>query len=176
MAWQTPVYDRTNEDVEEAKYLINKINNEGYSSLNVEEKAKWDSGTLKGCRNYIDLNRIGNNCAYLGSVIGVTLPHTPKTDWDQQTTPLQTDIQNICDNVSALKTYLDGIITVPMPDIPVLPINSFYKLNDIEYILFLIYDTYNKLMRWSDLDDIQETWDELDAKGIVWQDAYLLSE
>jgi hypothetical protein len=31
-------------------------------------------------------------------------------------------------------------------------------------------------MRWSDLDDIQETWDELDAKGIVWQDAYLLSE
>ena len=108
MAWQTPVYDRSNEDVEEAKYLINKIKNDGYSSLTASEKTKWDSGTLKGCRNVNDLNRIEGNCVYLSTAFGVTLPHTPKTDWNTQTTPLQSDIQNICDNVSALKTYLQA--------------------------------------------------------------------
>lgn len=176
MAWITPVYDRTDEDLGEAIYLSNKIKTDGYSSLTAEEKTKWDSGNLKGCRNANDLNRIEGNCAYLASLLSVTLPHTPKTNWDNETTPMQTNIQNICDNVSAIKSYFDSIVSVIMPDVPSLPINSFYKLNDLEKILFTIYDSYNRLMRWSDLDSLNQSWDELDAKEITWQEGYFINE
>lgn len=132
MSWITPIYNRTESDVAYAKLLIDKIKNTGYDSLSVTEKSDWDSG-LKGCRNASDLNRIENNCEYLGNELDLELD--VKTDWDYDVTPLEQDIQRICDNVSAIKEA-SGIETNPVPE---LPINNIYKLNTIEEILALVY-------------------------------------
>ena len=176
MAWQTPVYDREYSDVEEAKRLINKVKNSGYGSLTQQEKSDWDSGNLKGCRNKNDLNRIENNCAYLSNILGLDLE--TKTDWDYSTTPLQKDIKRIRNNVLKIKNRIYEIISFETNDVPDLPINTYYKMNNIEHVLYLIYQSLsdNQLMRWHDLDDINETWNQLDNKELLWKNAYILNE
>lgn len=170
MPWIDPVYDRNEDDVSTATRIIGEVNANGYSSLSVEDKALFDAG-LKACRNYTDLNRIENNCDYLGNILGLSL--TTDTSWTVSKTPLGSDIQRICDNVDAIKTAMQAIAPVYFPDVPSLPINTIYKMNDIEEILYMIYDTYNHIIRWHDLDDIDETWDELDSKQLLWQEYYL---
>ena len=137
MAWQTPVFNRTQKDIYRAKDLINKIKQYGYNSLSSEEKSEWDSG-LKGCRNASDLNRIENNCEYLGDELDLDLDL--KNDWDYGTTPLYEDILRILSNINEIKNNLP----TPIPDIPITPdppINTIDKLNDIELILKLVYDS-----------------------------------
>lgn len=175
MAWQTPVFDRTEADVYTARTLINKINTSGYSSLTEDEKTLWDSGDLKGCRNVNDLNRIENNCNELATELGLTIE--TKLDWDYDTTPMSEDIQRICDNVSTIREALLDIVYVSIPVVPELPINDFDKMNDIEEILYIVHDTlHNDLMLWADLDNIGETWAELDYKELYWQNGYLKNE
>jgi len=170
MPWIEPVFDRNEDDVSTATRIISEVNANGYSSLSVEDKALFDSG-LKACRNYTDLNRIENNCDYLGNILGLSL--ITDTSWTVSKTPLESDIQRICDNVDAVKNAMQSIVPVYIPDVPELPINTIYKMNAIEEILYMVDYVYNQMIRWDDLDEINETWDELDSKQLLWQDYYL---
>lgn len=166
-----PVYDRTEQDVAYAKYLRDKIFQSGYDSFTPEEKSVWDSG-LRGCRNVSDLNRIENNCQYLGDLLHLELD--TKTDWDYSTTPLQEDIQRICDNVSAIKNKILLTVQVDFPATPELPINNIYKLNTLELILFMANNALDYMyLNFGELSDLNETWAEIDAKQLYWQEGYL---
>jgi hypothetical protein len=173
MPWIGPVFDRNEDDVSTATRIISEVNANGYNSLSVEDKALFDSG-LKACRNYIDLNRIENNCDYLGNILGLSL--TTDTSWTVSKTPLESDIQRICDNVDAIKNAMQSIVPVYIPEVPALPINTIYKMNALEEILYMVDYVYNQMIRWDDLDEINETWDELDSKQLLWQDYYLKEE
>lgn len=171
MPWIAPVYDRTEQDVTYAKSLRDKIFQSGYDSLTIEEKSMWNS-ELRGCRNVSDLNRIENNCQYLGGLLNLELD--TKTNWDYETTPLEEDIQRICDNVSAIKNKILLTVQVDFPATPQLPINNIYKLNTLELILFMANNALDYMyLNFGELSDLNETWAEIDAKQLYWQEGYL---
>lgn len=134
MAWITPVYDRTDNDVDYVTYLFNK----GYSNLTELEKADWDSD-LKGSLNCSDLNRIEGNMSILATDLSVTI--TTKTNW-VTTNILSTkydntgDVQRITSNLQ----LLCDAVTLPddSPSVPAPPLNDIYKINDIESLINII--------------------------------------
>lgn len=170
MSWQAPVYDRSESDLNTAKTIINKVNSDGYDSLEQAEKTLFDAG-LKACRNYTDLNRIENNCDYLAEALDISLD--TDTTWTASKTPLEDDILRIRDNVDTIRTTMYNIFPIDTPETPNLPINTIEKMNDLEQILFDVNSVYLNLMTWSDVDTLDETWSELDAKQLVWQEYYL---
>ena len=130
------VYDRTEVDVVNLLNAISKIKKTGFSSLTEEEQTNWYSG-MKGARNYTDINRIESNCETIADMVGITI--TTKTDWSDADFIKNEDINRILGNISIIRE----IYSLVYDDTPVVsdpPINTIYKINDIEKIL---YDKYN---------------------------------
>lgn len=124
----TPVFDRTYEDIRTLKYLLNK----GYSNLNYEEKLMWDTN-LKGALNVSDLNRIEHNISILLADVGITF--TPKI-WSEKDIPLKSDFEKIRTNLVKLCLATNSKFIVA---VPILPYNTYQKINDIEKIIFDIF-------------------------------------
>jgi hypothetical protein len=132
MPWTQPIYDRTNDDVQDAKAQI----------------AAWladpDAAVvtdLKGCLNPADMNRIEGNMQYLEEqLVGIGFRPdvaTFKTDWaytDYSTLTTgwrAANIGRILGNLSALVDVLPpAYATRPVPDDMV----HYPQINDIEYI------------------------------------------
>ena len=114
------IYDRTASDVEYAK-----------KNPSAEE---W----LKGCYNYIDLNRVEEWCKHLSSLLnsyGYFNNIDEKTDWNVK------DIQT----VEEMKRYLNNVKVLietfaTKEDTPQLPVSinklTYQHANDIEKILY----------------------------------------
>ena len=142
------VYDRTQTDLEKASYLINKVKTEGFEHLTPIEAEEWNKG-LKACRNASDLNRIENACSIIAEQLKsaniLTSEITTKTNWTYSDVPSRSDIQNILSNVdilrSAILKYYHNIIRVPNN-----PINTIEKLNNIEKILYEVYNITNIIL------------------------------
>ena len=132
MSWQTPIFDRTEQDV----LKVITYDNIGYKYLTDEQKAEWDNG-LKGALNYTDINRIEGNIAYLFDIFGVS-NITVKTNWSYNDIVHISDFQRILNNIDSLRSLFEVFATTPAT--PNVPINTHQKVNDIEKIL---YD-----MRW----------------------------
>ena len=129
------VTDRTLADVEVWRSLQKK----GYAAMTDEEKALWDSGTMKGAYNVSDLNRVGAALNYLLEALadaGQTSrdAFVAKTDWSVSDIPTARD----------LSTYLSYVIhirgaTKHLADTPLVPANTgtldYSGANDIEKIL-----------------------------------------
>ena len=117
--WITPVTDRTRADVD-------------YARLN-----RNSPESLKGMRNYTDLQRIANNLRYLRDVLmgyGYTVPElTCRDDWGVGDVPRRADIEKFKADVSAIRAT--GFIAEDTPQVPDLPYLHYQKLNDIERIL-----------------------------------------
>lgn len=126
-------------------------------------------GNPKGKYDYIDYNRVGEATNYLSAEIG-GLNITAKTDWvrgdiprDSQMTKYRTDIKKIVDRLvleNELPTNNHDIATIE-------------GANQLEKALKDADSIVQDLMRWSDVDDLNETWDELDAKGLVWTERFI---
>lgn len=135
MAWVEPFYTRDISDINHLNYLITK----GYSNFTEAELAEWEAG-VPGALGASDLNRIEGDMAILATDLSLTI--TTKTDWtytDIMTSITDTntgDVQRILSNLTALA----NAVTLPdyAPAIPVPPLNSFYKLNDIESLINII--------------------------------------
>lgn len=136
------VFDRNLLDIKYAKELASKIQSLGYESLSDGEKEQWESG-LKGTLNYTDLNRIEGNSKTLAEMVKVSIV-TPKTDWTMMDIPTQSDFQRILDNVQKIRS--SNYVHSDTPLTPVLPLNRYEKINDIERILFDAYDMYTRNM------------------------------
>ena len=120
--WTTPVYDRTQADVDYAKYqLAQKINNIEY----------------KGCFNATDMSRIENNIQYLSDIL-ISLYYfnslTTRT-WGKNGLPYQSYIDNIINNISILWEKWGK-----PPDAEDLPntLLTYEQVNNIEKNIFLL--------------------------------------
>jgi hypothetical protein len=102
--WITPIYDRAQLDV------TNK--------------------TAKGYYNYIDLNRIEQDCDYLAVLFGVTI--TTK-EWTRTDFPTLSEMNRIKNNIVAVRNAYHTYVNTPAT--PDTPYNTYLKANDIEKIL-----------------------------------------
>lgn len=161
------VYDRTQADVDRVFILKNKILTGGLSALSNEEKAEYMAG-MKGAYNYTDMNRVGQAVAYIagrmtalpgeldayrakkgvGDDPNYEVPYDPstvvvsaKTDWAMGDTPTQSLVGTFLNNLTVLRKQL-----VLPNDAPAVPSSldqlNFSTANDIEYLLYVIYQTF----------------------------------
>lgn len=164
------VYDRTQADVDRVFTLKNKILAGGLNALSDEEKNEYMAG-MKGAYNHTDMNRVGQAVEYIAERM-VSLPAelaayqalkgvsddpnyqvpydpssvvvSPKTDWTMGDTPTQSLVQTYLDNLTVLRQQFD------LPDnTPAVPTDldylTFETANDIEYLLYLIYQTFSAI-------------------------------
>jgi hypothetical protein len=133
--WSSPVYDRTQADVDYARQqLSNKINNMYY----------------KGCFNVGDISRIENNTKYLSDIL-VQLYYFNKVSiaqWYEVTLPDVIAINRIINNINTLWEKYGK-----PPDAIALPNNlvTFEQINNIEKNIHLIREM---------LDDMIESFRE----------------
>lgn len=129
------VVDRTAADVEYWRSLQQK----GYAAMTDDEKAAWNSGTMKGAYNASDLNRVGVALNYLREALAAegylsADLFAAKTDW------AVTDIPTT-KNLSEYLTYIAHIrgATKQLADTPPTPADTgtlnYNNANDIEKIL-----------------------------------------
>lgn len=155
------IYDRNILDISEVKELTEKIQTTGFSSLTDAEKQQWQSG-LKGTLNYTDLNRIEGNSLELARMVGVSID-APKTNWTMTDIPTQRDFRRIRDNVQKIRS--SNYVHSDTPATPELPLNRYEKINDIEKILFDVYDMYTRNM--AAIYYVGEIWDELELFDLI---------
>ncbi len=133
--FQSPIYDRTAEDVNTVISLIQK----GYNNFTDEEKALWNTN-LKGALNVSDLNRIENNMGIIANVVEVII--TIKS-WSITDIPYEEDFQRIHDNLILIRDS-DIFADLPLTPVPELPYNDYDKINAIEKLLKQMYDNLNR--------------------------------
>lgn len=105
------VIDRTQADVLRVKAL----NAKGWEGMSAAERTEWLGG-LKGAYNVSDLNRVGNNVAYLAGVLdgyGYMVSVAPKTNWTVEDIPTQAQMATYLGNVQALKDGFYGTTDLP---------------------------------------------------------------
>lgn len=113
MAWQTPVWDRTEKDVQEGA-----------------DKC-WFSADM--------LNRIEGNIAFLADLFQVTV-HT--RTWRSTDFLTVSQWQRILED---LETVRAAYVTLPQtPEVPVLPATLWNEVNDMERILYLKRDLWDR--------------------------------
>lgn len=125
--WLSPIYDRTQEDIE---FAISKIT----EWLNDSSFVPYD---LKGCLNVADLNRIEGNIEYLSEYLSQlgypSAVHIRK--WSVEDIPIEQDTTRIVENIqSIIDGFLQPTNTPPLPD----NMLTFGNINAIEENLYLI--------------------------------------
>ena len=162
----TLIFDRTFADQQRTVYLIQRILKNGFGSLEVLEQVEYLAG-LRGCYNYVDMNRVGAVVSYLaGRMIDASweiavyreaqgvayssyfdMPYdvnevqvNPKTNWTDLDEPTKAqETQYLADLLT-----LRMLIPLP-PDAPLVPATldalSLDGANDIERLLFVIDST-----------------------------------
>jgi hypothetical protein len=149
------VTDRTINDVDYWRSLQKK----GYAAMTDEEKAVWNSGTMKGAYNVSDLNRVGTALNYLRESLadaGYIDRHlfVAKTDWTVTDIPTADDLSKYLTYVSRIRNA-----TVHFPDTPLTPAGTgtlnYNNANDIEKILLASeYILENIRAIWFFCDDL----------------------
>lgn len=145
LIWNDAIYDRTEQDVARVKYLTKQYLN---GSITQAEKVEY-ADDLKGALNRSDLERIINNIELLNEVLELSLdvptipPHYPAdTDF----------YEDLLDCVATIRASY--AIHADTPQTPSQPLNLYTKWNDIEKILFDIYDILNTQFVYYSIDEI----------------------
>lgn len=153
------VYDRTIMDVQRAKDLRAKINESKWASLTENEKAEWLSG-LKGSFNYTDMNRIESNLQTISDKCGFGF--VQKSDWVVGDFPTYSDFLRIRENTNTVRN--SPFAWKCNATAPIMPINNYGKINNIEKILF---DSYSfATLQDANIDYIDEIYDEQEVEYV----------
>lgn len=128
MEW---IYDRTADDIARVKELTGKYLS---GTITEAEKSEWH-GDMKGALNLSDLNRVESNLSVIAGVLDLNII---TKIWRIGNIPCESDYQRICDNVQTLRNAMPEVITA---EVPSPPLNTYQKWNDIERIIFDIYDS-----------------------------------
>lgn len=133
--WQTPITDRTDEDVEKVKEydLI------GYKNLTNDQRLEWVN-ELKGSLNRSDLNRIENNIGYLAEQTLISLPIMSR--WAYEDIFDLSNANRILTNIQKLVSRFSFRV---QPQIPGAPLNSYQKINQIESLLLRMYEALSRI-------------------------------
>lgn len=120
--WISPVYNRTQSDVD---YAISQI------------KQGNSLSEFKGCFNVTDINRIENNSRYIADRLNV-LKYTNTIEtksWDMYGVPNVTNISRLINNVSKLmEAYYKPANSPALPT----TLLTYEQVNSIEKILYMI--------------------------------------
>lgn len=125
MTWQTPITDRSEADVIEAKEFIADHRHETAQTTD-----------LKGMLNRSDVERVINNIGVIFDRLGESKTITNVPDF-----PTRDYMRYIVDLVQ--EVYNTRRIYHTTPDVPKQPLNTYQKWNDIEQI---ILDVYSQLL------------------------------
>ena len=118
------ITDRTQADVDHLKILHSK----GLAAMTEEEKAAWNSGTLKGAYNFSDLNRVESAVKTLASELselGFPITLETKTDWSLSAIPSVQEMRRYLNNL----VVLQNAVSVFQELTPTLP-------NDMQHLSF----------------------------------------
>lgn len=121
-------------------------------------------GDPKGKYDYEDYNRVGEATNYVADEIG-GLDITAKTDWTNEDIPRASDITTYRQDIKTIVDYLEMPNDLPTANNAVL---NILGANQLEKALFDAHNIVITIMRWNDVDDLEETWADLDAKHISW--------
>lgn len=136
----TLITDRSAADVFRWQTLAAK----GYSGMTTAEKIEWN-GAMKGCYDYIDLNRVGEAVAYVAAELaaaGYAVSVSPKTDWARGDIPTPTQYARYLADVAAIRAALALGTSVPTAPVKV---TERTDANDIETILLAVDDALARL-------------------------------
>ena len=139
----TLVTDRTGDDVQEARSIIERIINGTATEADYDKYADF----LKGCYTVLDMNRVGEAVAYIGqrlSAAGYSAPVDPKTDWTETDKLYASDAKTYIENIKIIRNALR--IQRSLPEIP----NSLENLdyngaNRIELLLKTVDELLTKI-------------------------------
>lgn len=129
------IFDRNQEDINEADIIEGLIERYGFESLSATQKEKWNNG-LKARRNASDINRIENAISNISDMLNLNLQ--TKTNWSTSDYLDQTNLSRILSNLQIIRN--SSYIPKDTPEIVDIPINTIQKMNDIEKILFIKYN------------------------------------
>lgn len=149
MAWQTPIYDRTQLDVDYVKELSEKIYTQGFSALTAEEQNLWLNG-LKGALNAIDLNRIEGNMEYIAYNL-TQYAYPPnidnfKTNWNVKDLS-NTNSISMLNRIITNANKLIAAFYAQRTSIPTMLNNPTYEhINRIEKMLFEMKEMFQNMV------------------------------
>lgn len=126
--WMNQVTDRSQNDVERAIELLSK----NWDEFTSDEKTEYLQG-LKGCLNETDLKRIQNNISLLSDVLelGLAVSSVPEI-------PMSDFYNEIISNVGTIRNSY--MVHGSTPQTPTAPLTAYQKWNDIEQILYDVYE------------------------------------
>jgi len=139
MAWVEPIKDRTKADVDYIKSIVSRIKDIGYSGLTVGEKADWESATLKGAFNMVDLQRIEDDITYLATKLssyGFTVPITAGITWTRNSIPYMDDLDRIKNNIISIVNGFYNDANNPILPITGVRTMDYIIANNIEQVLY----------------------------------------
>ena len=143
------VTDRTQQDVDYVIQLTDKLVN---GTATDDEKAEWNSFTLKGVYNYTDLNRVTAAMEYLKAQMnkyGYEISgYVPVIDrlWSENDIPTVSQMKQYIANVKAIR---EALVVLPItPNTPIdIELLTWQEANDIECILHDIDTVLSTMLR-----------------------------
>lgn len=119
------ILDRTQADVD----LVKELHEKWMNGTITEEEKELYATDLKGARNKSDFERIITNMDYIALMFDspYSLPELPEI-------PTESYVQALRDVIDNFRNTLP--IQLDTPYTPLLPINTYQKMNDLEQILF----------------------------------------
>lgn len=133
--WITPIFDRTQEDVDYAIFKLDEWKANGTT----------DIYELKGCLNVSDINRIEKNIQYLSDKLSEQcyFPHAITKTWDMMGLPNMNDINRIIGNIrNIIMAFFQKSTS---PDLPNNMLN-YEQVNAIEENLYLIKEILDNMV------------------------------
>lgn len=133
--WITPIYDRTQADVDIAIAKISEWKKSG--STNVY--------ALKGCLNVADINRIENNIKYLSDHLTTFyyFPNTVSKTWDMSGLPDMAEVTRILGNIEKIISAFGQ--SESAPEVPKTML-TYEQINDIEENLYFLKELLDDLV------------------------------
>lgn len=140
-----PILDRTQADVDYAR--LNRNNTQ----------------PLKGTQNYLDWARLTGNIYFLAEKLteyGYSVSVNSKQIWKVTDIPTENEINQIRIDVEKLR---NAFITLQStPNIPLLPLNNYLKINDMEQIIFdinmLMENMVNDFIFSNEIYSAEDDW------------------
>lgn len=135
------VTDRTLADITYVQTLAKKLKN---GTASEDELAEWNAASLRGSYNASDLNRVGAAMQYVADRLngfGYVVSVSPKTDWMEEDTPTQSDMQRYLADLAVLRSTFAVLQSTPavpadMEALTYTEANNIEKiLEDIDYLL-----------------------------------------
>lgn len=132
MTWQTPVYDRSQSDVDR----VLELREIAFDDMTEAQKEEW-LGDMKGALNRSDLERIENDIQVISDRMKLDLDTYAGKVPEAIT---ETYFVKLVSNVEAVR---NAYLITSTPKTPKVPINSYKKVNSIEQILNDVYTIYD---------------------------------